>query len=221
MKMKLYNVIYLCIIISATFCACGTKQDLADMNTKEGDGYVAISWNDKTYVPYCAFSKNKCGRQIGIVDGDEDDKVFEYNGYSSDEWIINYYANNMDTVMLLREINVTDIPDGMQSEYEWNSNQSLQKEEWDLIPMVMINGQLYMDTGYEVTEKERANLADGKIISEIDGSKQPKEDDQSNFGTGYEYQYTEHEGLIEIHINGKWFVFATQEALASHTLVVE
>ena len=36
---------------------------------------------------------------------------------------INYYANNMDTIMLLREIDVTDIPDNLHSEYEWNINQ--------------------------------------------------------------------------------------------------
>ena len=69
------------------------------------------------------YKRSDCGRQIGIVDGDKDDKVFEYKGYSSDEWIINYYANNMDTIMLLREIDVTDIPDNLHSEYEWNINQ--------------------------------------------------------------------------------------------------
>ena len=104
-------------------CACSTQHNLVEMNTKEENSYVAIIWDDKTYVPYCAFSKSDCGRQIGIVDGDKDDKVFEYKGYSSDEWIINYYANNMDTIMLLREIDVTDIPDNLHSEYEWNINQ--------------------------------------------------------------------------------------------------
>ena len=96
-----------------------------------------------------------------------------------------------------------------------------EQKQWDLIPMVMVDGKLYMDTGYEVTEKDRTDLMDGKITSEVDGSEQPKEDNQSNFGTGYEYQYSEHEGLIEIHINDKWFVFATEEALANDTIVVE
>ena len=110
-------------IVSVVLCACSTQHNLVEMNTKEENSYVAIIWDDKTYVPYCAFSKSDCGRQIGIVDGDKDDKVFEYKGYSSDEWIINYYANNMDTIMLLREIDVTDIPDNLHSEYEWNINQ--------------------------------------------------------------------------------------------------
>lgn len=88
------------------------------MTTEMHDDYTAIVWEDKTYVPYCAISKTDCGEQIGIVDGDKDDKVYEYKGYSTDEWIINYYV--MDSAMLYREINVTNIPDGLQSEYEWN-----------------------------------------------------------------------------------------------------
>ena len=123
MKKKIYSIISLCSIVSVVLCACSTQHNLVEMNTKEENGYVAIIWDDRTYVPYCAFSKSDCGRQIGIVDGDKDDKVFEYKGYSSDEWIINYYANNMDTIMLLREIDVTDIPDNLHSEYEWNINQ--------------------------------------------------------------------------------------------------
>ena len=103
------------VIIS--LCSC-SKQDLADMTTLVNDEYAAIVWEDRTYVPYCAIDKAQCGQQIGIIDHDEDDKVFEYKGYSVDEWIINYYV--MDSAMLYREINVTDIPRGLQSEYEWN-----------------------------------------------------------------------------------------------------
>ena len=58
------------------------------------------------------------GKQIGIVDGDKDNRVYELKGYSVDEWIVNSFP--YDAAMLLREVNVTDIPDGWQSEYEWN-----------------------------------------------------------------------------------------------------
>lgn len=44
--------------------------------------------------------------------------MYEYKGYSADEWIVNAYV--MDSAMLCREVNVTNIPDGLQSEYEWN-----------------------------------------------------------------------------------------------------
>lgn len=101
------------------------------------------------------------------------------------------------------------------------ADQSSGQETYDLIPMVMIDGKLYMDTGYEVSAKDRDALTDGKITSEVDQSEQPKEDDQSNFGTGYEYQYGISDGLIEIHINDGWWVFATEEVLKSSAGMVE
>ena len=82
----------------------------------------------------------------------------------------------------------------------------------DLIPMVMVNGTLYLDTGYESATEARCGVMDGEIISQVDGSKQPSIDDQSNFGTGYGYQYGAIEGTIEIYMNGKWWIFATEEA---------
>ena len=85
-------------------------------------------------------------------------------------------------------------------------------ETWDLIPMVMVNGTLYLDTGHESTIEARCGVMDGEITSQVDGSKQPTVDDQSNFGTGYGYQYGTTEGTIELFMNGKWWIFATEEA---------
>lgn len=42
---------------------------------------------------------------------------------------------------------------------------------------------------------------DGEITSEVDGSEKPTKDNQSNFGTGYGYQYGSQEGIIEINMN--------------------
>ena len=99
-------------------CAC-SGQDLEDMASGEGDGYATIVWGDRTYVPYGALSEyGERGKQIGIVDGDKDNRVYELKGYSVDEWIVNSFP--YDAAMLLKEVNVTDIPDGWQSEYQWN-----------------------------------------------------------------------------------------------------
>ena len=87
-----------------------------------------------------------------------------------------------------------------------------QTETWDLIPMVMVNGTLYLDTGHESKIEARCGVMDGEITSQVDGSKQPTVDDQSNFGTGYGYQYGATEGTIELFMNGKWWIFATEEA---------
>ena len=85
-------------------------------------------------------------------------------------------------------------------------------ETWDLIPMVMVNGTLYLDTGHESKIEARCGVMDGEITSQVDRNKQPSVDDQSNFGTGYGYQYGATEGTIELFMNGKWWIFATEEA---------
>ncbi|MCM1224207.1 MAG: hypothetical protein NC548_58120 [Lachnospiraceae bacterium] len=116
MKKKLYGVI--CIII-VLVCACGKNSDYIDMNTAEGDGYMAILWEDRTYVPFCAVSKKDCGAQIGCLYGETDHRICEYKNYPAEKWIA--YDLTVDGgAMLFKEINVTDIPDGLESEYEWN-----------------------------------------------------------------------------------------------------
>ena len=85
-------------------------------------------------------------------------------------------------------------------------------ETWDLIPMVMVNGTLYLDTGHESKIEASCGVMDGEITSQVDRNKQPSVDDQSNFGTGYGYQYGATEGTIELFMNGKWWIFATEEA---------
>lgn len=84
-------------------------------------------------------------------------------------------------------------------------------ETWALIPMVMVNGTLYLDTGYESTIEARCGVMDGKITSQVHGSQRPTIDNQSNFGSGYGYQYGATEGTIEIYMDGEWRIFATEE----------
>ena len=46
----------------------------------------------------------------------------------------------------------------------------------DLIPMVMVNGEIYMDTGHESTVEARCGMMDGEITSTVDGTEQPTKD---------------------------------------------
>ena len=56
-----------------------------------------------------------------FVDNDKNNQVYEYKGYSPDECIISfYYSGEMDGCMLMREINVKNIPEKLHSEYKWN-----------------------------------------------------------------------------------------------------
>ena len=87
----------------------------------------------------------------------------------------------------------------------------MEAQLWDRIPMVMVDGELYLDTGYKSTEDTGSAVADGEITSTVDGSQSPTQNDQSNFGAGYEYRYSAAEGMIEINMNGSWWIFATEE----------
>ena len=55
------------------------------MESTNVDGKRAIVWEDRTYVIFRVVSKKDRGKQIGYVDGDTDDRISEYKGYSSDE----------------------------------------------------------------------------------------------------------------------------------------
>lgn len=78
--------------------------------------------------------------------------------------------------------------------------------KWDKIPMVMVDGKLYYDTGKESSIDGRCGVMDGEITSTVDSSETPTVNDQSNFGVGFGYQYGA-EDTIEIWMNEKWIVF--------------
>lgn len=82
---------------------------------------------------------------------------------------------------------------------------------WDYPPMVMVNGELYIDTGKKSTVDGRCGNMDGQITSSVPQTEMPTENNQSNFGTGFGYQYGPIEGTIEIYINDTWWVYATEE----------
>lgn len=327
MKKKLYGIVCLFSLVLIVLCACGKDTNLIDMSTTEDDEYMAIIWEDRTYVPFCTISKSDCGTQIGYLNGKTDDSICEYKDYPIDEWIANYLMADGGAI-LFKEVNVTHIPDGLESEYEWNSpeiaklrekypeyfelgtfkglevyvwqmaendyrfglmqgtnrektleemmelkgvppeemalilstfdiedrdilvipwqnpissymitgdmvkapeyisnirnmlgldldEEQLPKQKeadamYDRIPMVRVNGKLYYDTGRESTISGRYANMDGEITSTVDGTEIPTEDNQSNFGSGFGYQYGAHD-TIEIYMNEKWFVFEYRE----------
>lgn len=76
----------------------------------------------------------------------------------------------------------------------------------DFIPTVMVKDTLYYGTGHESDITGRCGVPDGQIMSTVDSSKTPTKDNQSNFGTGYEYQFVD-EDSIDVYTNEKWMRF--------------
>lgn len=85
----------------------------------------------------------------------------------------------------------------------------MEEIKYDLIPMVMVDGEIYLDTGRESEITARCGVMDGEITSFVDGSERPSKDSQSNFGSGHGYQRLD-ENHIDICINGKWMTFVKE-----------
>ena len=72
-------------------------------------------------------------------------------------------------------------------------------------PCIMIDGTIYKDTGYVSSMIGCGNM-DGEITSTVDETKLPSENNQSNFGSGYQYQGAS-ENQIRVEIDGVKRIF--------------
>lgn len=70
---------------------------------------------------------------------------------------------------------------------------------------VMIKSKLYKDTE-EINKNMKCGTMDGKILTSVDAKEMPKKDNESNFGTGYEYQIGT-DGSITVEINNECYIF--------------
>lgn len=101
---------------------------------------------------------------------------------------------------------------------DWDTEKDLQTEdlnstEKDSIQSeqraIMVNGKLYLETG-EISGEHTCGVMDGKISSSVEKG-MPTEDNQSNFGTDYGYQYGSRENRIDVYNGDHWSVFAYNE----------
>lgn len=122
MKKYFFNIIIMAMLVLS---ACGTEKKpdkLQTYTSGTNDDYAYITIDDKVFVPFVAVDNADRGNWIGIVDGDENNRIYEYKDYSSNEWIISFYnSGEMDGSMLMREQSVKKYPDNLTSEYDWNN----------------------------------------------------------------------------------------------------
>lgn len=72
--------------------------------------------------------------------------------------------------------------------------------EWDLIPMVFVDDDLYLYSGEE-KYYDKVTDFDGEIDSEVDSHSKPIKNNQSNFGTGYKYKIIDEGQRIKIYLD--------------------
>lgn len=76
---------------------------------------------------------------------------------------------------------------------------------------IMVDGQLYYDIGRSSDQKERCGIVDGTIETTVEENQIPTQNNESNFGTGYQYQTGAKVGTIDVLINGEWWIFEARE----------
>lgn len=79
----------------------------------------------------------------------------------------------------------------------------------DFPPMVKVDGVIYVNTGYQ-NAMVTCGTADGQIKTTVDWTKEPANNDESNFGKGYNYQRWE-DGYINVKIDNRWMLFKDVE----------
>ncbi len=97
----------------------------------------------------------------------------------------------------------TPEPDDAQPE---SGAQPMDEPRAEKIPMLMLGGELYLDTGL-VSDEPRCGMMDGEISSSVENWERPAEDGQSNFGSGCGWQYGHESGTVEVNVDGQWRVF--------------
>ncbi len=214
MKKKLYSIVCLWSFIIILLCACGKQPDqeihepdpvLGDItempdSAEASDAVIfqatvtEVFDNSILVKPVDGSLELSSSDQVSIPNKEQlnvqiDDLLeITYNGEILESYPVQ--LGKVYKIVLIEEAEA----DGM----------------WDRIPMVRVNGKLYFDTGRESTISRRCGTMDGEITTSVDGTEIPMEDDQSNFGDGFGYQYGA-DDTIEIYMNEKWIVFEQRE----------
>ena len=71
--------------------------------------------------------------------------------------------------------------------------------------LIMVHGQLYYNTKKTNNDRLRCGMTDGEIDSMVERTEIPKKDNQSNFGTGINYQIGNQE--VELSMGEDWVIF--------------
>lgn len=128
--------------------------------------------------------------------------------------------------------NKGNVPDNTTLEESSNNSENMEpievsqgsepdQSETASIRMVMLEGKIYVDVG-KSDINARCGMMDGSIDSSVESGKYPERHNQSNFGSGYGYQYVG-DNSIDVNINGEWirfevFIDITEEPFTTEPL---
>ena len=110
--MKRLSILLAVMVLVAFLASCAAKNYEDYQELENGS---RLQRGDITYSFYGPLPKDSLrGKQIGIIDGDKKHKVFEVNGFSSDEWIIEYYDVIMSVYSVYKADTVNETPEELK-----------------------------------------------------------------------------------------------------------
>lgn len=80
----------------------------------------------------------------------------------------------------------------------------------DLRPMLMVEDEIYLDTGEEMPVEIDPSAIIGKITSSVEQGEMPTENGQSNFGC-IDSEYAYYDDGLAVMINNEWYRFEKEE----------
>jgi len=102
----------LIVVSLAAFLLTGCGVKMASMSLSWDQD--TIEWDGRTYYAFGSpppiMINPLMGRQIGIANNMDVDRIYTVKGYSSEEWIIEQLNGDMNDAVLYKEKSVTDIP---------------------------------------------------------------------------------------------------------------
>ena len=113
---QVYKIILCSLFLAAMFSGCGQiKTDrLLEFQSTKHDNMIYIVCDEIEYQYYGLPDQADMGKQLGTLDGDENDGIYSFRDFSTEDFIVEYlYSGLMDSPVLYRAINCAIEPEGV------------------------------------------------------------------------------------------------------------
>jgi hypothetical protein len=125
MKIRFLLVTVIGIFMAVCLVGCKSSENIVCNEYKISEnselGCLALSYNGVTFRSYGISDRDIRGEQKGIREDDPDTKIYDVEGYSSDEWVIDCLDVFMsDGDMLWKAVGVTEIPAELEQYKEYD-----------------------------------------------------------------------------------------------------
>ena len=148
--------------------------------------------------------------EFHMIATDDGKDVMIFQSVSDDGTTENYeleltISRHKKSCLQIDTVSFVKTESGIEAKADMAEDKTDTEQAAAVVPSVMIHGVLYQDTGYISSAIGCGNM-DGEITSAVDSSELPTKDDQSNFGTGYQYQLSS-EGQIIVVVDANRKIF--------------